>query len=124
MEIVLIVDDEPLVLLMAEAILRQAGYSVTTALDAVEAVELCRNGQLKPRLLIADASMPGVNGAQLVVSVREFCPDIAVMFMSGWDYEVLRSRGVLTPDSIFLSKPFTADQLRDAVDLALGRAPS
>lgn len=67
---VLIVDDDPLVLLTAEACAHAAGLNAVAAHDGSEALRLVRDG-LCPDLLVTDLDMPGLDGVELLDALRQ-----------------------------------------------------
>jgi two-component system, cell cycle response regulator DivK len=62
-EAILIVDDNPVNLKLARVVLTAEGYDVHTAADAEEALDVLR--QLKPRLILMDIQLPGMDGLEL-----------------------------------------------------------
>jgi CheY-like chemotaxis protein len=66
---VLVADDDPVIRLLAGAVLRRAGYSVDVATDGADALRRLETG---PRvdLVITDLNMPGLDGAELLAAVR------------------------------------------------------
>ena len=118
-EVVLVVEDEPDVLRMAERILSKGGYSVIGAKGGDEAVEICERPDQAIQLLLTDVIMPGMLGTELVARVKEIRPELGVVFMSGYSHEVL-APGTLAEQgaNAFIEKPFNAaDLLRTVHDL-------
>jgi CheY-like chemotaxis protein len=73
-------------------------------------------------LLLTDVVMPGLNGRELSVRLRELCPDLKVLFISGYTADVIAQRGVLDPGVAFLHKPFSQEELAQKVREVLDRA--
>lgn len=111
--IVLVVDDEPLVRLLCERILRHAGYLVLSAEGGLEALDLLSRLQPCLDLLLTDIRMPGLSGDVLAAGLRQQNPTLAILLMSGH-----RQGGEELPAPLLL-KPFTADQLVAAVKAAI-----
>jgi len=111
----LAVDDDELVLFSTAGILEAAGHRVLSARSAGEALDLLRVNQVD--ILITDHAMPLMSGAQLAVVVRETRPQLPVLLVSG--YAELPST---TPALALrrLAKPFTQDQLLDAIEQLRG----
>jgi two-component system, cell cycle sensor histidine kinase and response regulator CckA len=65
--------------------------------------------------------MPGMNGPELAESIRGFCPDIKVLYLSGYTAEALRRHGVDGPAVTLLAKPFLPEQLARCVREVLDR---
>lgn len=80
---VLVVDDDPDVLLIATAILDIAGYSVLEAADGVEAMEIIASNP-KVDLLFTDIVMPGMNGFELACEAKQIRPNLRVAYTTGF----------------------------------------
>jgi CheY-like chemotaxis protein len=78
---ILVVDDERLVADTLTEILDGAGYSVTTAYDGWEALELAH--RCKPDFLLTDVIMPRMNGVELAIAVRKMLPSTRILLFSG-----------------------------------------
>jgi two-component system, cell cycle sensor histidine kinase and response regulator CckA len=119
---VLVVEDQPAILALAQRALVDAGYRVQVAADGEEALAAV-DGHA-PDLLLTDVVMPGMSGADLARRMRERFEDTRVLFISGHPYELLQEQGVAERDAVLL-KPFTPGELLDAVTRALlGDAPA
>ena len=117
---VLLVEDDPLVRLVAERVLRRAGWKVRAAESAEAALaHLDRYGA--PDLLVTDVEMPGLDGVALARRARADWPGLPVVLASGYAAAAARDE-VGGADVAFLAKPYTRDELRAAVDgLVAGR---
>lgn len=73
--------------------LQELGYTVLTACDGPEALELC-GGDVSIDLLFTDIIMPGMNGRELMEQLTARRPGLTTLFMSGYTDDVLESRGV------------------------------
>ena len=106
---VLLVDDELSSAEVLALILAGEGYQVTLAPDARQA--LARLGETAPDLLVADFMMPGMNGAELVKTVRAMdrFRELPVLLISGAPEAALRAYDVQY--DAFLRKPFGLDDL-------------
>ena len=107
--LILLVEDEAMVRAVAERALSRQGYTVLTANNGEEALELLENGEV-PDLLISDVVMPMMDGPTLVRAARERFPDLKILFMSGYAEEQLRNSIDIDRVS-FLPKPFSVQQL-------------
>ena len=115
---ILIVDDEPGVLLLARRILERAGYSVLEARDGGEAMALMTaNVQLE--MLVSDVNMPGLSGDEVARQIRTYQPDLKCLFLSGFVDQLFEKRPYLWEGEAFLEKPFTRKALLEAVSLLL-----
>ena len=111
---VLVVDDESLVLTMAETILSEFGYKVLTAGSGQAALALLARPDVKVDMLITDLVMPGMGGRELVEQIRRAAVRLPVLCMSGY---VLPAENQAGAD--YLQKPFTSKQLLSKVKVAL-----
>jgi len=115
---VLLVEDEPMVRGVAERALTRHGYTVITADNGEEALELIAKGE-PIDLLLSDVVMPGMDGPTMVEQARKERPDIKVLFMSGYAEEQLR-QSINVDNANFLPKPFSVQELAEAAKRALG----
>ena len=118
---VLVVDDEPAVLLLVARTLEQAGFHVLQARDGREALT-AMDRQEPPDLVLTDLMMPDLDGAALARRLKENWPDLPVIFMSGFSAEELQRRGALDYQGDLVQKPFTTDELMAAIGTALGHS--
>jgi two-component system cell cycle sensor histidine kinase/response regulator CckA len=114
---VLLVEDEAMVRAVAERALARQGYSVVTAANGEEALELLEAGT-QVDLLVSDVVMPSMDGPTLVRHARERYPDLPILFMSGYAEEQLR-KSIDLPRVAFLPKPFSVQQLAEAARAAI-----
>ena len=112
---VLIVDDEPL---MRQSIVRLLGtrFQVHDVGDDVEALDALEHHTFD--LAIIDVVLPGISGPELAGRLRQTLPGMTVVFISGYDKNMLEDRGV-DPADHFLRKPFTRDALLESMQKAL-----
>ena len=109
---VLLVEDEPMVRTVAERALTRQGYTVITATNGEEALEVINRGE-PIDLLISDVVMPLMDGPTMVREARLSRPDIPVLFMSGYAEEQLRN-SIDIDHVAFLPKPFSVQELAEA----------
>jgi DNA-binding NtrC family response regulator len=113
---VLVVDDERFVLDVTSRLLSKAGYEVACASNGREALEVVKAGP-SPDLVISDCVIPGMQGPELLKSVREVSPSTAVILMSG--YAPVETSSPPVP---FLHKPFLPAELIATIERALSEA--
>jgi len=106
-ETILLVEDDPGVRQLAQAILTSAGYTVLTAENAAHAVSLCETFSGPVHLLLTDVVMPEVGGPELAAKVTAKKSEATVLYMSGYAANAILHRGVLEADTFFLAKPLT-----------------
>jgi PAS domain S-box-containing protein len=114
----LVVEDEPLLLELMTANLRDAGYHVVEATSPREALELVRNRPID--LIVTDVVMPGLNGPELVDRARELQPTVPALYVSGYAEQAISRGARLEP---LLAKPFDPDDLLAAVAALLRAMP-
>jgi two-component system, cell cycle sensor histidine kinase and response regulator CckA len=113
----LLVEDEDMVRAVAERALVRQGYSVETARDGEEGLELFASGK-RYDLVISDVVMPNMDGPAMARKLREAHGDVKILFMSGYAEEQLRQS--INLDNVhFLPKPFSVQQIAAAVRDAL-----
>jgi CheY-like chemotaxis protein len=118
-ETILLVDDEKSLRKLGKRVLSDAGYRVLEASDGAMALRVAAEEVGEIDLVLTDVEMPTLGGRGMVDELHELSPGIRVLFMSGYtDNEILR-RGLRSPETAFLQKPFTADALCAAVRLVL-----
>ncbi|MCK4548589.1 MAG: PAS domain S-box protein [Candidatus Krumholzibacteria bacterium] len=119
-ETVLVVEDDRIVLNLVERILKERGYKVHCASDGEEALEIAKKIASGLDILVTDVVMPGMNGRELHRRVTEYCPEVKVLFMSGYTDNVIIHKGFADEGVKFLQKPFTvrelADKIRDTLE--------
>jgi CheY-like chemotaxis protein len=113
----LVVEDEEQVRVATARILAKEGYSVETAASPDAALALAHSQ--RPAIVLTDVVLPGMPGTALVERLREFLPDITVVYMSGYNDDVVLRAGVARGDVAFLQKPFDSRMLRDTLSAAL-----
>src|SRR5256885_339500 len=114
---ILLVDDEESVRAIVTKILTKQGHKILEAEHGADAVRLAAGYDGKIDLLITDMYMPGLRGPEIYGKLRETRSDIGVLYMSGYGDEDVARSGV-APESGFLRKPFTVQELGDAVTKA------
>jgi two-component system, cell cycle sensor histidine kinase and response regulator CckA len=104
-------DDEPVRQVVKNA-LTHAGYTVLEAFNGVHALELLREHKDQVELLITDCKMPQMNGKDLALQISG---TVHVLFISGYSRDVITDPGFLVDGVNLLTKPFTGNQLLQAV---------
>ncbi len=115
---VLVIEDEPLILIDVETALQEAGFAVITAVNAADAVETFDKNSAIIRAVVTDIRLgKGGNGWDIGRHIREAVPTIPLIYMSGDSSGEWASQGV--PDSIMIGKPFAFPQLITALSMLL-----
>ncbi len=109
----LLVEDEDMVRAVAERALVRQGYTVETARDGEEAIDLFKSGN-RYDLIISDVVMPNMDGPTMARHLRAEYGAVKILFMSGYAEEQLRES--INLDNVhFLPKPFSVQQIAAAV---------
>lgn len=119
---VLMVEDNAEVLEFGATVLEEAGYAVTTAVTADEAMERVRQG-LRVDLLFTDIVLPGVlDGPTLARAAGEIMPDALILLTTGWADRMADQTGGEDPLPL-IGKPYrAADLLKRVEGLLDGRS--
>ncbi|HEY3286356.1 MAG TPA: PAS domain-containing protein [Gemmatimonadaceae bacterium] len=118
-ETILVVEDEPALLRLAQRVLQNEGYEVLAASGPVEALRIASEHPGAVHLLLADLVMPVMNGRDLAAALLELLPTLRPVFMSGHAADVFASRGAFQHGAKFLQKPFDTRTLLATVRSAL-----
>jgi len=110
-ETVLLVEDEPSLRELAREFLESSGYRVLEAGDGAKAIELAEQHRESIHLLLTDVIMPGMNGHQLAEHLTSRCPEMRVIYTSGYTDNVIVNHGVLRPGTAFIEKPYMREAL-------------
>jgi len=122
-ELVLVVDDEVSICKMVDTILKKKGYEVLTASGGKEALTLYqKHGATKIKAVLTDVAMPVMDGVTFAEALQKINPAVTLIASTGQSseqrYQELRERGV----HLFLSKPYSAQQLLAIVGEAISVA--
>lgn len=112
--VVLVVDDETIILWGTAALLESLGHKVIRANSGVRALEALHDCQ-EITALLTDFQMPNMSGIELAEEARRLRPDLPVIMATG--HTSLQS--TTGRPWVVLAKPFTRDELRDAIKCAL-----
>jgi len=123
-ETVLLVEDNVAVRSVLGRVLKDAGYVVLDACDAVQASAICETYAKQIHLLLTDVVMPGVSGPELALELTQKRPEMKVLFMSGYSGTAITRHGVLREGLFFLQKPFSPGSITRAVRAALASESS
>jgi two-component system cell cycle response regulator len=119
MKTVLLVDDDNTVLLGLGVRLKSMGYTVYTAKDAVNAVSAAVKNS--PNVVVLDISLPAGDGFLVCERLQNLVSSAAtpIIFMTASANPSLRDRAMKLGAAAFLTKPFDATTLADAIESAL-----
>ena len=117
-EVVMVVEDEERVRAYSVEALKELGYVVIEANSPHDALRMIESG-MPLSLLFTDVVMPEMNGRQLAERAERARPGLKVLYTTGYTGNAALSNGLLDPGTLYLSKPFTIDQLAHKVRQAL-----
>lgn len=120
-ETILLVEDEPIVLELADCTLEQLGYTVLACSGADEALRALASHPGPIHLLLTDVVMPRMNGKELAARVTALRPGISVLFTSGYGEKIIAKEGVLELGVNFIGKPYRPIELAKTVRCVLDR---
>ena len=107
---VLVVEDEPLLLMMAIDLVEDAGFEAVDARNADEAIDILENRK-DIRIVFTDIDMPGsMNGMRLAALVRDRWPPIEIIIVSG---HMRIAQVDMPPRSVFYTKPYDSSKITE-----------
>jgi two-component system cell cycle sensor histidine kinase/response regulator CckA len=111
LETVLLVEDEPGVRALADAVLKKLGYKVLIADGGEAALGIWAEHRGSIDVLLTDVIMPRMSGGDLAHKLREMNPRLKILFMSGYTDDMIAGHGILAGETQLIQKPFTAEAL-------------
>ncbi|MFO8183852.1 MAG: transporter substrate-binding domain-containing protein, partial [Candidatus Aegiribacteria sp.] len=121
-ETILLAEDDDMVRQLAVMMLERAGYTVLTASDGEEAVEVFRANP-SVDLLLLDVIMPKMGGNDVLEEIRAMDPRVRAVFTSGYTQNAIHTNFILHQGLLLLQKPYTSDRLLRVVRQALDSDP-
>ncbi len=121
---ILLVEDEPDILLLCAEMFEEEGYRVLPAATPNEAIRLARQHKDEIKLLLSDVVLPEMNGCDLYKKLLPTIPDLHVLFMSGYTPDIIASHNLLGRNINFIQKPFRFKSLSVAVRETLASSSS
>lgn len=119
-EVVLIVEDEPVLRMLATEMLGDMGYTTLQASESSGGLEILAS-DVRIDLLITDVGLPGrMNGRQMAAIARETRPELKVLLITGYADSAFQNEGQLREDMEVLAKPFSVDAFAARIDKLLG----
>lgn len=117
---ILVVDDDEMVLMALDELLKPEGYDVQTVGSGKEALKKLEQGPFD--LIMLDVIMPEMDGFELCKRIREKeeYREIPVVFLTAKSREEDRVRGLEVGANLFLSKPISPDKLLGIISSTLG----
>jgi two-component system, OmpR family, alkaline phosphatase synthesis response regulator PhoP len=116
---VLIVDDEPSIVMAVRDELAFEGFEVESAVDGPEAIK--RANEFRPDVLLLDLMLPGINGFEVCRQLRELMPQMWIIMLTVRGQEVDRVMGLELGADDYVTKPFSLRELVARVKVGLRR---
>ena len=116
---ILLVDDEPKIVTIAEDYLRQAGFDVLVARDGSAAIATAR--ARRPDLIVLDLGLPRIDGLEVARTLRAE-RDVPIVMLTARDDEIDRILGLELGADDYITKPFSPRELVARVRAVLRRA--
>lgn len=116
----LLVDDEPNIILSLEFLMKRAGYQVRTAADGEAAIHAVEEDP--PDLILLDINMPKRDGFDVCQTIRANpdWKDIRIIILTAKGRDVEREKGMALGADDYITKPFATQDLVDRVNAILG----
>jgi DNA-binding response OmpR family regulator len=112
---ILLVDDEPNILVALEFLLKQAGFKVQKAYDGQQALN--KLAHFKPDVIVLDVMMPELNGFETAAKIRQMedMDDAKIIFLTAKGTSSDRQTGYAMGGEIYITKPFDNDDLVNTI---------
>ncbi|HKU42641.1 MAG TPA: response regulator, partial [Polyangiales bacterium] len=120
-ETLLVVEDEPMILKVAQIALEKLGYNVLCANDGLAALQLAEATAAPIDLLITDVVMPKLGGRELADRLKALRPNTKVLYTSGYAENEVADHGVLREGVDLIQKPYALAALTRRVREVLDR---
>jgi two-component system cell cycle sensor histidine kinase/response regulator CckA len=111
-----VVDDEPAVRNFIAAVLRKKGHRVVPAADGREALAAFEREGESIAAVVLDVIMPVMGGNDALPKLKALRPDLKVLLTSGYSELEARRLCAAYPGAAFIQKPYTAQQMMQAVE--------
>ncbi len=119
-ELILLVDDEPNIIELAQLYLEREGYRIITAPDGKTALEVV--DRERPVLMVLDLMMPEVNGLEVCRTLRGKKDPVAILMLTARDEDIDKILGLELGADDYLTKPFNPRELVARVKAVLRRS--
>lgn len=108
---ILLVDDEPNILIALEFLFEQEGYIVETAFDGIQALEKLL--LFRPSIIVLDVMMPGLDGFEVAKRIRmmDGFDDVRIVFLTAKGTAQDKRKGYGSGGEVYITKPFDNNEL-------------
>jgi len=119
-ETILLIEDEEALMTLAKSILVSRGYTVLTAGDGMQGVEIYRSRQKEIAVILSDIGLPKLSGNDVFKKIRQINPEAKVIFASGFFDPEMKSEMFKAGLKNFIQKPYMQDEvllkIRETID--------
>jgi len=119
-ELILLVDDEPNIIELAQLYLEREGYNIITAFDGKSALDAVE--KLRPALIVLDLMMPEVDGLEVCRTLRGKKDPVSILMLTARDEDIDKILGLELGADDYLTKPFNPRELVARVKAVLRRS--
>lgn len=110
-ETILVCEDDAVLRKLAVNLLNYFGYQVIEASDGQDAIEKFAAGKESIDLVFIDAIMPKKNGKEAHDAMKQLCPDLKTIFVSGYTQDLFAGDSPFDENTIFIHKPYSPNDL-------------
>lgn len=110
-EHILLIDDELSIIRLVQLTLERLGYSVTSRVSSIEALEIFKKNPDKFDMIISDMSMPGMTGDQLAHEIKKIRPEIPIIICTGFSERINKEKAQEIGVDGFLMKPIVKSEV-------------
>lgn len=116
---ILIVDDEPNIVVALEFLLQQQGFVVEKAYNGAEALE--KMSSFRPGIVLLDVMMPGIDGFEVARLIRQkpAYRNTQIIFLTAKGTDADKVKGYSSGGEVYITKPFDNDELIQTVNEAV-----
>jgi DNA-binding response OmpR family regulator len=113
---ILLVDDEPNILLAIEFLLKKEGYIIQKAFDGQQALDAVVS--FRPDIVVLDVMMPEFDGFEVARRIRNMpdIEDVRIIFLTAKGTETDKTTGYVSGGEVYLIKPFDNDELVSVIN--------
>ena len=117
---IVVADDSMTILAMTSSRLERAGYDIVTATRGDDALRLVQ--ETRPRLVLLDVEMPGLDGVEVAQHIRadESLAGVFIVLLTSLSEESHVARGMAAGANAYLTKPFSPQDLQTQVEALIG----
>ncbi|MGL4370363.1 MAG: response regulator, partial [Spirochaetota bacterium] len=117
---ILVIDDEEIIRLIAEKMLRECGYDVTLAENGKDGIRRYKEMSKKADVILLDMAMPGMSGNEVYRELKKFDPGVKVLLTSGFRQDGRVEEALKLGINGFIQKPYSLRELSQKIKDIIG----